>query len=97
MYNTYKAIYKLSKLEWTDGRTFVLLELLLQLKTFRKTPFTIQRRKIEMQRNLWLASAQLSFLLLVGNNEVGDSICEIFGGITHLVWTFFWVWTGFHE
>ena len=63
-------------------------------KIFRKTPFTIQRRKIEMQRNLWLASAQLSFLLLVGNNEVGDSICEIFGGITHLVWTFFWVWTG---
>jgi len=25
---------------------------------------------------------------------VGDSICEIFGGITHLVWSFFWVWTG---
>ena len=69
----------------------------LNWKIFRKTPFTIQRRKIEMQRNLWLASAQLSFLLLVGNNEVGDSICEIFGGITHLVWTFFWVWTGIQK
>ena len=36
MYDTYKAIYKLSKLKYPDGqtdeRTFVLLELLSQLK-----------------------------------------------------------------
>ena len=32
MYDTYKAIYKLSKLDLRNKRTFVLLELLSQLK-----------------------------------------------------------------
>ena len=37
MYDTYKAIYKLSKLKYPDERTFVPLELLSQLKNILRS------------------------------------------------------------
>ena len=58
----------------------------------------MRKRQTEIQRNFWLALGQFSFLLLVSQgNNVGSTECQIFGALTHLLWTLFWVWTGTQE
>ena len=52
-------------------------------------------RSIEMQRNSWLALAQASFLGLVDlGDHVSSEVCEVFGAVVRLLWSFFWVSTG---
>ena len=52
-------------------------------------------RNIEMQRNFFLASAQLSFLVLTDlGDQVSPVLCEVFGAVVHYLWSMFWVSTG---
>ena len=60
-----------------------------------KTGVNYLHRSIEMQRNSWLALAQASFLGLVDlGDHVSSELCEVFGAVIHLLWSFFWVSTG---
>ena len=55
-------------------------------------------RNIEMQRNFFLAFAQLSFLVLTDlGDKVSPVICEVFGAVVHYLWSMFWVSTGKKE
>ena len=52
-------------------------------------------RNIEMQMNCFLASAQLSFLVLTDlGDQVSPVMCEVFGAVVHYLWSMFWVSTG---
>ena len=52
-------------------------------------------RNIEMQRNFFLAFAQLSFLVLTDlGDQVSPVMCEVFGAAVHYLWSMFWVSTG---
>ena len=53
-----------------------------------------RRRRMEQLRNWLLGLAQLAWLLLTDKFTVSTAVCQVFGAITHLLWSLFWASTG---